>query len=219
LPSLSVPPSFHFSQSFTRYIAGLMWRVDDDALRSRLTENLHEEAGETNHEERHAQILRRFLVDTLGLDIKAMHAKRLPSTTKFVDAYLERSARDALYSAAFLSVGTEGMVSPHYARLVDGMLHGAAKKHFPSPALHYFHLHIGCDDDHAATLAEVMFLYAAEWEANHPTNKLGWLSVAQQAVEDALSLRKVHLDDVYKHIVRERAKRHTAARSSSLHTQ
>src|SRR5262245_50276741 len=45
------------------------------------------------------------------------------TTKKFVADYLHHSANDsALFAAAFLSLGTEGIVSALYARLVDGMV-------------------------------------------------------------------------------------------------
>jgi pyrroloquinoline-quinone synthase len=147
---------YYDSCSFTRYIGGLMWRCDDDLLRSRLTANLYEEGGELDESERHAEILRRFLTQTMGTDLERLDT--LPGTRNFVKSYLQHSAHeDPLYCAAFLSLGTEGICSPMFQRLVDGMLHGRSQPKFKREELRYFTIHIGCDDAHAGTLAEVMF--------------------------------------------------------------
>ncbi len=56
-------------------------------------------------------------------------------TRKFVADYLTHSCNDsALYASAFLSLGTEGIVSALYARLVDGMV----KAGIPASELDFF---------------------------------------------------------------------------------
>ena len=59
-----------YSRNFTRYLSGLMANLEDDLLRSRLSENLWEEGGGAEPSRRHAQIFRNFLVQGLGLDLE-----------------------------------------------------------------------------------------------------------------------------------------------------
>jgi pyrroloquinoline-quinone synthase len=189
---------FHYSRNFTRYLSGLMYRCDDDLLRARLTQNLWEEGGGAEPEKRHSQLFRNFLTKTLKTEPQGIVNE--PCTVQYVNQYLDGSANaDALYSAAFLSLGTEGIVSPMYARLVDGMLSKTAG--FPSKELLFFHIHIGCDDDHAGTLAEIMFKYAKVYQEKHPQDRDGWIQVCTQATDDALNLRKTFFDHLYTEIL------------------
>jgi pyrroloquinoline quinone (PQQ) biosynthesis protein C len=99
-----------YSRNFTRYISAAMANCDDDYYRSRLTENLWEESGEKDIERRHAQIFRGFLRE--GLDIEIEQIDFLPATESFVRAFLDFCLHShPLASSAFLSLGTEGIVS------------------------------------------------------------------------------------------------------------
>jgi pyrroloquinoline-quinone synthase len=61
-----------YSKNFTRYLSGLMANLEDDLLRARLSENLWEEGGGADPEERHAELFRRFLAEGLGIDVGAI---------------------------------------------------------------------------------------------------------------------------------------------------
>jgi pyrroloquinoline quinone (PQQ) biosynthesis protein C len=76
-----------YARNFTRYLSAAMANCEDDYYRSRLTENLWEESGEKDIEQRHAQILRRFLRE--GLDIEIDRIEFLPATESFVREYLD----------------------------------------------------------------------------------------------------------------------------------
>ena len=54
---------------------------------------------------------------------------------------------DAISGSAWLSLGTESIVSKMYQILVEGMLQAGLL----NEELEFFHIHIGCDDEHAAT--------------------------------------------------------------------
>jgi hypothetical protein len=66
----------------------------------------------------------------------------------FVNEYLEQSIRlPPMAAAAFLAVGTEGIVS----RVYEIMQTGLRRAGIPDAELEVFAIHIACDDDHAAT--------------------------------------------------------------------
>jgi hypothetical protein len=107
-------------------------------------------------------------------------------TKKFVADYLHHSANDsALFAAAFLSLGTEGIVSALYARLVDGMV----KAGIPRDELEFFTMHINRSDEIAETLGELMCWY---WDRDP-----NWTSQCRLAADSALNLRKVFFDHLY----------------------
>lgn len=181
----------HYSKNFTRYLAGVMLSCQDDYFRSKLSENLWEEGGGADPEERHAELFRRFLVNTLDIpDPRAVPAE--DCTAVFVDRYLAGSSNpDHTYGCAFLALGTEGMVARMYTTLVAGMRQAGIE----DDQLHFFHLHIGCDDDHAETLWEMLLASRARPD---------WKAVARRAIDDALTLRASFFEAMYERIERRR---------------
>jgi len=181
----------HYSKNFTRYLAGVMLSCEDDYFRSKLSENLWEEGGGADPEERHAELFRRFLTDTL--DISDPRATPIEACTSvFVDRYLSGSASpDHTYGCAFLALGTEGMVSRMYRILVQGM----RQADIPDEALTFFHIHIECDDEHAETLWEMLLA---------SRHRPDWKVVARRAIDDALKLRAAFFEAIYDQIERRR---------------
>ena len=183
-----------YSKNFTRYLSGLMANLDDDLLRSRLSENLWEEGGEKEPHQRHAQIFRNFLQDGLQIDIAKI--KYLPATQHFVEQYLSNCIhQSALHSSAFLSLGTEGIVSRMYTILVKGMLSaGIEEKH-----LEFFRIHIGCDDEHAATLTDILnsYQHLPEWER-----------LARKGLDLSLRLRRDFFNEMMREVRRRRVDGH-----------
>ncbi len=164
-----------YSRNFTRYLSGLMANLEDDLLRSRLSENLWEEGGGAEPSRRHAQIFRDFLTRGLGLDIESV--RFVPATHLFVDRFLRECIEgSALHASAFLSLGTEAIVARMYAILVEGLRKaGIAEEH-----LEFFHIHMACDDAHAATLQDILLSFRGQ---------PGWDLAARRALELALDLR------------------------------
>jgi pyrroloquinoline quinone (PQQ) biosynthesis protein C len=180
-----------YSKNFTRYLAGLMYRMEDDKLRAALTENLWEEGGGQELSKRHSQLFRNFL--TNSLDLVPEEIKFEGATTTFVNNYLEGSCNpNGLYSAAFLCLGTEAIVARMYTELCKGM--EAAQ--FQEKELEFFHLHMECDDEHAFTLAEIMFSYR---------NDSDWEEVATDSTSTALALRRDWFDLLHDNIVATRS--------------
>ncbi len=175
-----------YSQNFTRYLAGLMANMELDALRVKLIDNLWEEGGGMNPDERHTEIFRKFLQE--GLNINVSQVQYLDSTVLFVKEYLDFCLRSpASLSSAFLSLGTEAIVSRMYGILVEGLLKaGISETH-----LHFFRLHMEVDDAHAETLEEIMMAYS---------DQPYWFIQCQQSIEFALSLRMRFFEQLYRYV-------------------
>jgi pyrroloquinoline quinone (PQQ) biosynthesis protein C/mannose-6-phosphate isomerase-like protein (cupin superfamily) len=172
-----------YSKNFTRYIAALMANCDSDYHRSRLSENLWEEGGGIAPEKRHAEIFRRFLRDGLEIDIDNIDF--LDSTRFFVREYLDFCMHShPSAGSAFLSLGTEGIVARMYGILLEGLLKaGVDEKH-----LHFFRLHMECDDEHAETLEKMMLSYSGTPD---------WYNTCYRSMVYALSLRERFFDKLY----------------------
>jgi quercetin dioxygenase-like cupin family protein/pyrroloquinoline quinone (PQQ) biosynthesis protein C len=173
-----------YTSSFTRFIAGVMASCESDLFRARLSENLWEEGGGCEPGRRHAQIFRDFLQHSLGID-DVDRIAYASFTRQFVDAYLAESVRsDAVSGAAFLAIGTEGIVARMYQIMRAGLVHAG----IPEAELAFFDLHIACDDDHAVTLEELMLSYA---------DQPGWFDACAAALTRALDLRLRFFDDLF----------------------
>jgi pyrroloquinoline quinone (PQQ) biosynthesis protein C len=166
---------YAYSRCFTRYLAALMMNCEDDLMRAQLSQNLWEEGGGTAPERRHANIFRNFLIQGLELDVGAIEFE--PASLEFSKAYLRAAnSNDLAFSAAFLSMGTEGIVP----RLYGDFLVGLRMAGVPEQHLEFFHIHIAGDDDHAETLKQILLSLSAEPD---------FANRARRGLEHALDLR------------------------------
>ena len=94
---------------------------------------------------------------------------------------------DHTYAAAYLALGTEAIVSRLYTVLVEGM----SQCQLSAEDLRFVHLHIGCDDEHAATLMTILEASRAE---------PGWMERARQGMNDALDARWAFFEALYQHL-------------------
>ena len=173
-----------YTSSFTRYIAAVMASCESDLFRAQLSENLWEEGGGCAPEKRHAQIFRNFLHRSLGIE-DVSKIDYAPYARHFVREYLAQSMRpDPIAAAAFLSLGTEGIV----ARMYQIMRTGLRRAGVAEGELEFFDIHIACDDAHAATLENLMVSYAAE---------PGWFEACAGALRTALDLRTEFFDNIF----------------------
>jgi quercetin dioxygenase-like cupin family protein/pyrroloquinoline quinone (PQQ) biosynthesis protein C len=172
-----------YTTSFTRFLAAAMAGCPDDYYRSRLAHNLWEEGGMLRPEERHAQIFRDFLNQGLGLTPGEFPPE--PFTERFVEQYLEvcRTGTPAFVSA-FLAMGTEAIVPTLYTSLRHGLRRAGVRE----DDLTFFGLHIECDDEHAATLTEMMQSYSAQPD---------WESQVRSGMRRALELRLSFFESLY----------------------
>ncbi|MFT3697775.1 MAG: iron-containing redox enzyme family protein [Kofleriaceae bacterium] len=174
----------HYSRSFTKFIAAVMANCDSDLFRAQLSENLWEEGGGCEPDRRHAQIFRNFLTRSLGIE-DPEKVDYAPFTRNFVREYLVTCMRaEPMAGAAFLSLGTEGIV----ARLYEIMLKGLRAAGLPDEELEFFHIHIGCDDEHAVTLENMMASYA---------DQPGWFDACWRACDQALTLRNEFFTSIF----------------------
>ena len=177
---------FMYSKNFTRYLAALMATCDKDYYRSRLSENLWEEGGGAVPEQRHAELFRNFLRNGLNIDIH--HIQYDDPAQLFSKSYLDYCLQSHPAAAsAFLSMGTEGIISRLYTVLCEGL----SKAGVPEKDLHFFHLHMACDDEHALTLQEMMLSYQDEPR---------FMQMAEEGMMRALDLRKQFFDGLYQTI-------------------
>ncbi|HKQ70886.1 MAG TPA: iron-containing redox enzyme family protein [Polyangiaceae bacterium] len=179
-----------YSKNFTRYLAGFMANCESDYHRARLAENLWEEGGMAAPEARHAEIFRCFLREALNIDVEAI--EYIDTTRYFVREYLDFCVHsNAIAGAAFLSLGTEGIVARLYETIVKGLL----KAGIPDQQLEFFHLHMECDDDHAETLERIVLDHAST---------AGWYETCLDALDRAMSLRARFFDGLYDHLLYRR---------------
>ena len=179
-----------YCNSFTRFIAGAIASCPSDYYRSRLTENLWEESGGRRLEERHAEIFRDFLREGLGLDPRSTHFEGF--TEQFVQQYLAHCLGGApAYVSAFLALGTEATVPRLYRMFYEGLLRAGV----PEPKLRFFLIHMECDDEHAATLEELMLSYGGDPD---------WERQVRQGMQRALDLRLAFFEHLYQRIVHRR---------------
>lgn len=176
-----------YSRNFTRYLSALMANCDDDLFRAHLSENLWEEGGGADPDKRHAQLFRNFLRDAFGID----DPDRIEFdgfTRHFMREYLMFCLRgDTTSGAAFLALGTEGIVAPLYRILVAGLLNAGVDEKI----LTFFHIHMECDDGHAFTLQQLMLGQALE---------PGWSETCLRAMNHALDLRDRFFHALYDQI-------------------
>lgn len=179
-----------YSQNFTRYLAAIMANCDNDYFRARLSENMWEEGGGAAPENRHSEIFRNFLRDGLSVDIAEI--EYLDFTHHFMQSYLDFCLRATPAAAsAFFSLGTEGIVARIYEVFVAGLRQAGIEER----NLKFFHLHMECDDEHAATLEEMMLSYSGEPD---------WSETCRRAMNHALNLRHRFFDNLYEAIRQRR---------------
>ena len=172
-----------YNKNFTRYLSALMVNCDNDYYRATLSANLWEEGGGRDPEERHAEMFRSFLINTLMLDLDKIEYHDF--SKHFAYEYLNIIMKNnACYGSSFLSLGTEGIVARMYGILVEGMLKAGINQN----KLGFFELHMECDDEHAETLAEMMASYY---------NKPHWFDTCQRAMEKALAMRERLFNNLY----------------------
>jgi pyrroloquinoline quinone (PQQ) biosynthesis protein C/mannose-6-phosphate isomerase-like protein (cupin superfamily) len=176
-----------YARNFTRYLSALMTTCESDFFRARLSEALWSEGGGHEPELRHAHIFRRFLARALGVTGLASIAYD-DATRLFVDRYL-RYCLDAapLASAAFLSLGTEGIVPRLYSIFVEGL----RKAGIDEAEIALFRVHIDGEGEEAAILEQLMTSYAHE---------PGWREASLAAMETALTLRDRFFDGLFEGI-------------------
>src|SRR3989338_10569645 len=179
---------YYYSKNFTKLLSIALFKCNDDLLRSKLSENLWEEGGGSDLEQRHAEIYRRFICNTLHIDI---HQIKVESYTKlFFKELMDICLQGESYEcAAALSFATEGIVSKLYSIFVQGFKSVGLK----DEDLKFFHIHMECDDDHALVLEEIACDHSQDAD---------WLNRCTTIINKALDLRNDFFTHLY-HAVRK----------------
>jgi quercetin dioxygenase-like cupin family protein/pyrroloquinoline quinone (PQQ) biosynthesis protein C len=179
-----------YSANFTRFLAAAMAGCPNDYYRSQLALNLWEEGGKARPEDRHAEIFREFLREGLGVAPESIEYEAF--SEHFVQQYLNNCYSASCASVgAFLALGTETTVPRLYGIFRDGLT-GAG---LAEQQLRFFTLHIDCDDDHAATLLDMMLSFSGD---------PGWEQQVGQGMRCALGLRLAFFDNLFEAIGRRR---------------
>ncbi len=183
---------YRYSKNFTRYLTALMTNCENDYYRSQLSANLWEEGGGADTDVRHAELFRRFLRDSLGVEPDCIEYQSFAND--FFHQYLDYCRNSSVVAgSAFLSLGTEGAISRLYGYFCEGLL----KAGIPEEQLKFFRLHMECDDEHAITLARLMQSHSSE---------PGWLDQCRAAIDHALNLRRRFMDDALDFVLQARVK-------------
>lgn len=165
-----------YSQYFTRFLCALISQLEDNADVLRLAENLSEELGYGSDARiPHSRIYSEML-GKLGLDLR--DEPMLPETQALIDCMfmLCRQPR-GIAGLGAMCLGAEAVVPSLYARIVQGFLtHGVCQEY-----LHFFTIHIECDDDHAQTMYDMLSDRISQSGTNFVT--------AMQAGEMAINAR------------------------------
>jgi len=180
---------YHYSRSFTKLLCLAASRMDDSEHRATIVENLYEEAGEENIDERHSELMKIFLMK-IGVDVSGL--KIQPFTRLYVDKCLSYLAHcDAVSAAAFLAWGTEGIVPDLYEIFVSSL----RAVGMPENDFRYFSLHIECDDGHHEALADIALSHY--YAATDDQRKEFVYAKIIEAIDVALNLRAEYFTQIF----------------------
>jgi pyrroloquinoline quinone (PQQ) biosynthesis protein C len=140
-----------YSGYFTRYLCALISNLHDNDDVLRLAENLAEELGFGEHDsEPHARLFTRMLAE---LGVQQHEVPTFPETAHLIATALHYcKQRNPAYGLGALCLGAEAIVAPLYSDIIEGfMANGVARER-----LKFFEIHVECDDDHAATMYDIL---------------------------------------------------------------
>ena len=183
----------YFSVNFTRLLGAALSVMDNDRHRAMLSENLWEESGEKELDERHSVIYKKFLNDVFSIDGSSItNLDSTPVGKEYFQGSLNYClTHSALETTAFICYGVEGVVSQLYQYFIQGL------KPFikNDKQLLFFELHIECDDEHTATLQKMLEDYQTDPQ---------WDEKCLAAIEAAFQLKIDFFDEVHKTIKEQR---------------
>jgi pyrroloquinoline-quinone synthase len=140
-----------YSSYFTRYLCALIANLKDANDVLRLAENLAEELGFGDiPSEPHSRIFADMLSD-FGINLQ--QTETFPETDKLISTtfhYCKNQNPAAGLGA--LCLGAEAIVPALYSDIITGFV---ANK-ISTDRLHFFQIHVECDDDHADTMREIL---------------------------------------------------------------
>jgi pyrroloquinoline-quinone synthase len=139
-----------YSRHFTRYLCALLSNMAHEGDRLELTENLLEEIGFGDAGEiPHSQIYREMMAK-LGVDASVAIE---PATQHLIDTMYEACRNpNPLVGLAAMCLGAEAIVPHVYSQIIAGFV----ARGEPVENLHFFQLHVECDDGHAITMRKII---------------------------------------------------------------
>ncbi|WP_394840261.1 iron-containing redox enzyme family protein [Pendulispora rubella] len=141
----------YYSRNFTRFLNALIANLLDEADRQALMQNLFEEMGLGDVKSTpHSQIYR-DMMKTMGIrfEDEAPH----PATVRLVETMFACCHNEnAMIGLGAICLGAEAIVPHVYSTVLAGFeAMGESKRH-----LEFFTLHVGCDDEHAITMRNII---------------------------------------------------------------
>lgn len=140
-----------YSKNFSKSLLRLMVNLDDSNELKALVHNLNEELGmdDNEHTIPHSEIFKGLMKD-LHIPIICVEQPATSQLNKLMKDYC--SMPDPIYGLAALCLGAEAIVPMVYTDIVEGL----RAIHVDDTLLHYFHLHIACDDGHAQIMYDML---------------------------------------------------------------
>ena len=135
-----------YSRHFTRYLAALLSKIEDDHDRQELTMNLFDEMGLGKAGDIPHSRLYQNMMANMGI---TPDQTPLPSTLRLIGAMYECcKSSNYMVGLGALCLGAEGIVPYIYSIIVEGFLSIGE----PMENLLFFTLHVKCDDEHSKTM-------------------------------------------------------------------
>jgi pyrroloquinoline quinone (PQQ) biosynthesis protein C len=140
-----------YSGYFTRYLCALISRLEDGEAVLQLAQNLCEELGLGEAQQMpHSQLYARMLA---GFGVRPERHATAPETQALIDTMFDLCGRAAgAPGLGALCLGAEAVVPDFYS----GVMAGFRARGYPQEALHFFAIHVECDDAHATTMFDVI---------------------------------------------------------------
>lgn len=165
----------HYSKHFTRYVQAIIRNLPLAVHKAALQENLDEERGDGQHGHEtkpHVELFREFQT-VIGVDAEYRCSNRpLPEVENWANAILEVcNNTNPSAGVGAIGLGTELIVPPIYARILDGLSH---LDEISDGDKTFFELHTHMDDDHAQAFIHIAIDLAREIE-NRPQIEKGMM--------------------------------------------
>src|ERR1700693_4427197 len=168
-----------YSKYFTRYLCALISQLDEGEDVIRLAENLTEELGwgadaamRIPHSRIYADMLKDF-----GIDMGAQPVN--PETQNLIDTMFMLCLQPrGTAGLGAMCLGAEALVRAMAARIAQGV----RRRGIDLRRLEFFTIHMECDDDHAATMYEIL----ARQTEKSPSCRITALNAGEIAVSARL---------------------------------
>ncbi|HMT03475.1 MAG TPA: iron-containing redox enzyme family protein [Burkholderiales bacterium] len=144
---------YYYSKNFVHYMCALLSNLSNEKHFSFLLENLLEECGKTETSKVVHLLLYQQMLD--HLNIKCSN-QVLPVTQRLIDNMFNYCRNiDPIYGLSALGLGAEAIVPTLYSAIIKN----CEKLQIPDNFIHFFKLHVTCDDGHADIMKLILNFY------------------------------------------------------------